>query len=113
MALFEPRLSPVVIGISWPITKFAGSLSIAITVCVERISEFWSSATALMMPAKLSPPLRSPNPETKPEDCKSEEDATLLKVAFSPSSISDPAKATKSGFDPFWNLVIPTGTLPS
>ena len=82
-------------------TRLAGSLSMAITVCVDKISEFWSSATALIIPAKLSPPLRSPNPPTRPEEFSKEEVARLLNVALSPCSIAEPARDSKSGLAPF------------
>ena len=66
-ALFDPRLSPVVIGISWPIIELAVSLSIASIDGVERILEFVSRAIAFIIAAKLSPPdVKSPKPATIP-----------------------------------------------
>ena len=66
LALLLPRLSPVVIGISWPIIEVASSLSMASKDGVDRILEFVSWAMALIMPTKLSAPVKSPKAATKP-----------------------------------------------
>ena len=55
LALLAPRLSPVVIGISCPMTRLACSLSMAMTDGVDSMFESCSFAIALIMVAKLSP----------------------------------------------------------
>ena len=110
-ALFEPRLSPVVIGISWPIIYEAVSLSIASKDGVERILEFTSREIALIMAAKLSPPaLRSPKPATIPCVFNNEVNELVVKAVFV-SSAAPPTIESKSGPESL-NLVIPIGISP-
>ena len=110
--LFVPRLSPVVIGISWPINNLAGSLSIARIEGVDKIFESVSSAIAFKIPTKLSSPfVRSPKPATRPWVFRRDEIAVVVKVT-SCSSSAAPAIASKSAPEPE-NLVIPTGILSS
>ena len=110
LALLVPRLSPVVIGISWPITRFAVSLSIAKIDGVDKIFELVSWAIALIIPMNLSPPSeRSPNPVTSPCVFRREDKAEVFKFT-SWSLLAAPTIDRRSGPAPP-NLVIPIGIL--
>ena len=112
--LFEPKLSPVVMGISWPITVDASSLSIANSDVVVKILEFLSASIALIIAIILSSSSDIlPIPAIMPWEFKSELAAIFEKLALSPDSIADPVKPSRSGPVPFWNLVIPIGISPS
>ena len=101
-------------GISWPITVEASSLSIANNDVVVKILEFLSASMALMIAIMLSSSSDIlPIPAIIPWEFKSELAAIFEKFALSPDSIADPVKPNRSGPVPFWNLVIPIGISPS
>ena len=64
-----PKLSPVVIGISWPTKNVAGTLSRVVTNGVDKILESSSVSNALMTTEynmSLSTPLKPANPPSEP-----------------------------------------------
>ena len=109
--LFEPNDSPVVIGISWPTSNDASSLSITTAEGVERIFELESSFSTDRRAAKLSSPsTKFPTPATKPRVLSNETAAPAL-VPRLESSSELIAKDNKSGLVVDGNLDIAIGVL--
>ena len=109
--LFDPNDSPVVIGISWPTSNDASSLSITTAEGVERIFEFESSFSTDRRAAKLSSPsTKFPTPATKPRVLSNETAAPAF-VPRLESSSELIANDNKSGLVVDGNLDIAIGVL--